>query len=122
MKRILTIISGAVVIIALSKNQIKDFAQKYINSDTVIVTENVVVEIDTAMKNSMMNIQSVGETFIRSDSVINKRVEKTVKKIEKLNHTVNVLKKENSELRARLNDTDVVNGHFGLLPITDESD
>jgi hypothetical protein len=46
------------------------------------------------------------------------RVEKTVTKIQNLNHEVKVLKKENNELRAKLGDTDNVNGHFGLLPIS----
>jgi small nuclear ribonucleoprotein (snRNP)-like protein len=47
-------------------------------------------------------------------------MEKTVSKIENLNHEVKVLKKENRELRAKLNDTDNVDGHFGLLPISAE--
>ena len=43
-----------------------------------------------------------------------------VEELQHYYHSNKVLKKENKELRAKLNDTDNVDGHFGLLPITTE--
>jgi hypothetical protein len=63
---------------------------------------------------------AAGQNDMKSDSLIVVKMEKTVSKIENLNHEVKVLKKENRELRAKLNDTDNVDGHFGLLPISAE--
>ena len=127
-QKIIAIVSGLAVVGFLGKNQISSFTSKYVtHSDTVEVmaTESSapseVEAIDTILEKSMKNIVAAGQNDIKSDSVIITRVEKTVSKIENLNHEVKVLKKENRELRAKLGDTDNVDGHFGLLPIANET-
>lgn len=122
-QKIVAFASGLAVIGFLGRSQITSLTSKYItHSDTVAAVTKPTEDVgmDTILQKSMRNIQSVGETTLKSDSVIITRVEKTVTKIENLNHEVKVLKKENKELRAKLNDTDNVDGHFGLLPITTE--
>jgi hypothetical protein len=127
-QKIVAIVSGLAVIGFLGKNQIASLTSKYVtHSDTTaeMTTELVAptasdIGVDTILQKSMRSIQSVGEKNVKSDSLIVTRVEKTVTQIQNLNHEVKVLKKENKELRAKLNDTDNVDGHFGLLPITTE--
>lgn len=126
-QKIIMIISGIAAIGFLGKNQIMEMKNKYIPSDTVAPaaespapTESVYV--DTILEKSMKNIASVGEKNAKSDSLIVTKVEKTAKSIEVLHTEVKILKKENNELRAKLNDTDgAVDKHFGLLPITTEA-
>ena len=127
-QKIIAIVSGLAVVGFLGKNQISSFTSKYVtHSDTVEVmaTESSALSeveaVDTILEKSMKSVASMGEKNMKSDSLILTRVEKTVSKIENLNHEVKVLKKENRELRAKLNDTDNVDGHFGLLPIANEA-
>jgi hypothetical protein len=126
-QKIIAIVSGLAVIGFLGKNQIASLTSKYVtHSDTTeaVATESSapseVGTVDTILEKSMRSIQSVGEKNLKSDSLIVTRVEKTVTQIQNLNHEVKVLKKENKALRAKLNDTDNVDGHFGLLPISAE--
>jgi hypothetical protein len=126
-QKIIAIVSGLAVVGFLGKNQISSFTSKYVtHSDT---TQAVAIEssapteieaVDTILEKSMKNIVAAGQNDMKSDSLIVVKMEKTVSKIENLNHEVKVLKKENRELRAKLNDTDNVDGHFGLLPISAE--
>ena len=121
-QKIIAIVSGLAVVGFLGKNQISSFTSKYVtHSDTVEVaaTESS-MSVDTILEKSMKNIVAAGQNDMKSDSLIVVKMEKTVSKIENLNHEVKVLKKENRELRAKLNDTDNVDGHFGLLPISAE--
>ncbi len=127
-QKIIAIVSGLAVVGFLGKNQISSFTSKYVtHSDTTqaVATESSapteIEAVDTILEKSMKNIVAAGQNDIKSDSVIITRVEKTVSKIENLNHEVKVLKKENRELRAKLGDTDNVDGHFGLLPIANEA-
>lgn len=127
-QKIIAIISGLAVVGFLGKNQISSFTSKYVtHSDTTqaVTTESSapteIEAVDTILEKSMKNIVAAGQNDIKSDSVIITRVEKTVSKIENLNHEVKVLKKENRELRAKLGDTDNADGHFGLLPIANEA-
>jgi hypothetical protein len=129
-QKLIAIASGLAAIGFLGRNQISSLTSKYItHSDTTTVLEAAapesvspeLVDVDTLLERSKNSISSAGTTTLKSDSVLVKRVEKTVTKIENLNHEVKVLKKENRELRARLNDTDNVDGHFGLLPISAEA-
>lgn len=105
----------------------KDKIMSYINKDTVTeqsapaAEASAQVEVDTILENSMKNIAHAGENNAKSDSIIITKVDKTAKHIEVLNKEVKVLKKENNELKARLNDTDAVDKHFGLLPISTEA-
>jgi hypothetical protein len=127
-QKIIAIVSSLAVIGFLGKNQIASLTSKYItHSDTTVAmtTESITpsasdIGVDTILQKSMRSIQSVGEKNLKSDSLIVTRVEKTVTQIQNLNHEVKVLKKENKALRAKLNDTDNVDGHFGLLPISAE--
>lgn len=130
MKQKLIMIASALAAVGFfGRNQISEYASKYLGGkDSVVVESSMapsstpeVTDIDTLLERSKHSISSVGSTTLKSDSVLVKRVEKTVTKIENLNHEVKVLKKENRELRARLNDTDNVDGHFGLLPISTEA-
>jgi hypothetical protein len=121
-QKIIAIVSGLAVVGFLGKNQIASFTSKHvIHTDTVEVaaTESS-MSVDTILEKSMKNIVAAGQNDMKSDSLIVVKMEKTVSKIENLNHEVKVLKKENRELRAKLNDTDNVDGHFGLLPISAE--
>ena len=127
-QKIIAIVSGLAVVGFLGKNQISSFTSKYVtHSDTTqtVATESSspteIEAVDTILEKSMKSVASMGEKNMKSDSLILTRVEKTVSKIENLNHEVKVLKKENRELRAKLNDTDNVDGHFGLLPIANEA-
>ena len=127
-QKIIAIVSGLAVVGFLGKYQISSFTSKYVtHSDTIeaVATESSALTeieaVDTILEKSMKNIVAAGQNDIKSDSVIITRVEKTVSKIENLNHEVKVLKKENRELRAKLGDTDNVDGHFGLLPISNEA-
>lgn len=119
-QKIIAIVSGLAVVGFLGKNQISSFTSKYVtHSDTVeVVAIELSMPVDTILEKSMKNIAAAGQNDMKSDSLIVVKMEKTVSKIENLNHEVKVLKKENRELRAKLNDTDNVDGHFGLLPIS----
>jgi hypothetical protein len=121
-QKIIAIVSGLAVVGFLGKNQISSFTSKYVtHSDTVeVAATELSMPIDTILEKSMKNIVAAGQNDMKSDSLIVVKMEKTVSKIENLNHEVKVLKKENRELRAKLNDTDNVDGHFGLLPISAE--
>jgi hypothetical protein len=127
-QKIIAIVSGLAVVGFLGKNQISSFTSKYVtHSDTVevVATESSapteIEAVDTILEKSMKNIVAAGQNDMKSDSLIVVKMEKTVSKIENLNHEVKVLKKENRELRAKLNDTDNIDGHFGLLPIANEA-
>jgi hypothetical protein len=106
----------------MGRNQLVELKNKYLpGKDTVaVITSEEVPYIDTILENNKKNIASVGEKNLKSDSLIVTKVEKTAKNIEVLHKEVKILKKENNELKARLNDTDGVNQHFGLLPISTE--
>lgn len=125
-QKIIATISGLAVVGFLGKGKIMELKDKYMPSknDTEVIgvatdASAPPVEIDTILEKSMKNVASMSEKNMESDSMIFTRVEKTVTKIENLNHEVKILKKENRELRAKLNDTDNVDGHFGLLPISE---
>lgn len=128
-QKLIAIASGLAAIGFLGRNQISEYSSKYLRgNDTVVEKSSTtsdraleIVDVDTLLERSKNSISSVGTTTLKSDSVLVKRVEKTVTKIENLNHEVKVLKKENRELRARLNDSDNIGGHFGLLPISTEA-
>jgi hypothetical protein len=124
MKQKLIMIASTLAAVGfLGRDQIKTIASKYVpGMDTVSTVKPVteVYAVDTLLEKSKNSISSIGAKNVKSDSIILTRVEKTVSKIENLNHAVKVLKKENKELRAKLNDTDNVDGHFGLLPIATE--
>ena len=117
------IISGLAAVGFMGRNQLMELKNKYLPSkDTaVVVTSEEVPYVDTILENSKKNVASVGEKNMKSDSLIVTKVEKTAKNIEVLHKEVKILKKENNELKARLNDTDGVNQHFGLLPIATEA-
>ena len=132
MKQKLIMIASALAAVGFfGRNQISEYTSKYLGGKDSVAVESAmdeapssapeVTDIDTLLERSKNSISSVGSTTLKSDSILVKRVEKTVTKIENLNHEVKVLKKENRELRARLNDTDNVDGHFGLLPISTEA-
>jgi hypothetical protein len=115
-------ISALAAVGFLGKDKIMTLKDKYIShKDTAIVSTTEAPYIDTILENSKKNIASVGEKNLKSDSLIVTKVEKTAKNIEVLHKEVKILKKENNELKARLHDTDGVNQHFGLLPISTET-
>jgi hypothetical protein len=74
---------------------------------------------DSILQKSKESLIEVSKISVKSDSVITVKVDKTVNKIQTLNHEVKVLKKENRELRSRLNTGD--DGRFKLLPIDKSS-
>jgi hypothetical protein len=74
---------------------------------------------DSLLQKSKDRMVEVSKIAGKSDSVITVKVDKTVNKIQNLNHEVKVLKKENRELRSRLGNDD--DGRFKLLPIDKSS-
>jgi hypothetical protein len=74
---------------------------------------------DSILQKSKESLIEVSKISIKSDSTITTKVGKAVNKIQTLNHEVKVLKKENRELRSRLNTGD--DGRFKLLPIDKSS-
>jgi hypothetical protein len=117
------IISGLAAVGFMGRNQLMELKNKYLpgKDTTIVVISKEVSNIDTILENSKKNIAAAGENNIKSDSLIVTKVEKTAKNIEVLHKEVKILKKENNELKARLHDTDGVNQHFGLLPISTEA-
>jgi hypothetical protein len=118
-QKVITAISGVALLGFLGKDKITSITGKYFNQPDTTVIHQEIIPVDTILEKSMKSVASMGEKNMESDSMIFTRVEKTATKIEKLNHEVKVLKKENNELRAKLGDTDNVDGHFGLLPIAE---
>lgn len=74
---------------------------------------------DTLLQRSKDRMVEVSKLAGQTDSVISTRVDKTINKIQNLNHEVKQLKKENRELRSRLGNDD--DGKFKLLPIDKSS-
>lgn len=70
------------------------------------------------MKNSINN-DSITKAVQNSDSNITKKIETTVKQINKLENEVKVLKKENNELKNVIDKSDDVGKPFKLIPISD---
>ena len=115
-------ISALAAVGFLGKDKIMAIKDKYTShTDTAMVSTTEVPYVDTILENSKKNVASVGEKNIKSDSLIVTKVEKTSKNIEVLHKEVKILKKENNELKARLHDSNGVNQHFGLLPISTEA-
>jgi hypothetical protein len=125
-QKIIMILSSLGVAGFLGKDKIAGFIKEKAPTEQSILAPESAARIeseyvDTILQKSMENITHAGENNVKSDSIIVTKVEKTVKSIEVLNKEVKVLKKENNELKKRLNNTDNVDGHFGLLPISTDN-
>jgi peptidoglycan hydrolase CwlO-like protein len=78
--------------------------------------------IDTLIRKSEENFVTVTRANQKSDSSINKKVEKTVQQITSLKEEVKQLKQENNELKAKINDINDVGQPFRLLPVSNGKD
>ena len=78
--------------------------------------------IDSLILQSSITNDSMMVATKNSDSNITKKIETTVKQINKLEKQVEVLKKENNELKNIIDKSDDVGKPFKLLPISDGKD
>lgn len=79
------------------------------------------VDIDSLIQRSEKNFQTVNQANKRSDSTITNKVDKTVQKIGNLETQVTELKKENNELKEKLDDATNGNGKpFKLVPVSND--
>jgi hypothetical protein len=81
------------------------------------------IEIDSALNsillNNNKNFELTNQMNKQSDSVVSNKVENTVKKITNLETQVTQLKKENNELKEKLDDAINDNGKpFKLVPVS----
>lgn len=86
--------------------------QESVNLETQKLNETV----DSLLVKSQRSIDSASVQLTKTDSVVVKKVEKTVQKIEHLETEVKQLKEENAELKAELSDTKSAGKPYKLLP------
>ena len=78
--------------------------------------------LDRLIKKNSVTNDSMSNAVKNSDSSITKKIEVTVKQIDKLEKEVKVLKKENNELKNIIDKSDDVGKPFKLMPISDSKD
>jgi hypothetical protein len=89
------------------------------NSDSKEETFNIDNTLDTILMNNNKNFELTNQMNKQSDSVVSNKVENTVKKITNLETQVTQLKKENNELKEKLDDAINDNGKpFKLVPVS----
>lgn len=75
--------------------------------------------LESIIKNNDKNFELTNQMNKQSDSVVSNKVENTVKKITNLETQVTQLKKENNELKEKLDDAINDNGKpFKLVPVS----
>lgn len=120
-QKIIMILFGLVAAGFLGKDKIAEFIKEKAPTEQTAQASTESKYDDSILQKSMDNIAHAEENNAKSDSIIVIKVQKTAKSIEVLNKEVKVLKKENNELKKRLNNTDNVDEHFGLLPIATDN-
>ena len=80
--------------------------------------KNEFESIDTILRRSEENFNSVNRANDKTDSSISEKVEKTVKQINTLKEVVKQLKEENDELKIKISDTSNNGKPFQLLPVS----
>lgn len=78
--------------------------------------------IDSIINQSKQNLVIVDKASREGDSSISKKVEKTAKQINNLQATVQQLKRENNELKVKVDDHDDLGKPFQLLPVSGGQD
>lgn len=111
MKKVIFLLSviGLSIIVGCKENK----SESKINEN-----ENEFEFIDTLIRKSEESFVTVTRANQKSDSSINKKVEKTVKQITTLKEEVKQLKQENNELKNKINDANDVGQPFRLLPVS----
>lgn len=103
----------------LAKDKITHvFGKNSTGTDTVTIQQEK-QPVDSILEKSQKSINSIGQSNMKSDSMIIVHVEKAAKKIEVLHNQVQTLKKENNELKAKLSGD--YDRHFKLLPISNDA-
>jgi len=82
-------------------------------------TDNYNANIDSILIQSQENIARASGASRKSDSTITGKVEKTVKKIQKMETEIKQLKAENNELKSQLADSDDAGKPFTIRTISD---
>lgn len=86
------------------------------------IEENEYKNIDTILKRNQENFIAVNSASKKSDSVISKKVEKTVSQIGTLKQEVKQLKEENNDLKIKVDDANNIGKPFRLLPVSNNKD
>ena len=74
--------------------------------------------LDSIISNNNKNFELTNQMNKQSDSVVSNKVENTVKKITNLETQVTQLKKENNELKEKLDDVDDGGKPYSGLPVS----
>ena len=94
---------------------------KSLTTEVIDSSENTKVDsvLNLILINNNKNFELTNQMNKQSDSVVSNKVEKTVKKITNLETQVTQLKKENNELKEKLDDATNDNGKpFKLVPVS----
>ena len=81
------------------------------------IQENETQSIDSILEQSQRSFVTADSIGRESDSLINRKVSKTVKQITTLKEEVKTLKEENNELKTKLDDAVDAGKPFQLLPV-----
>lgn len=73
---------------------------------------------DSILKKSQLNAVTLNETSTKSDTSISSKVDKTVKKIAKMEGEIKQLKQENNELKTKLDDANDDGEPFNIRTIS----
>lgn len=92
------------------------------NSQTDAVNSNEYTTIDSLVGKSLESIVSVDNANKKSDSLVTGKIDKTVKKIQKLETEIKELKEENNELKNLLDASDDNGNPYTIRTISDYQD
>ena len=110
MKKIIFVFSVMVLVSCKNFSSEKDSSSDVTNLDKML---------DTILMNNNKNFELTNQMNKQSDSVVSNKVDKTVQKISHLETQVTQLKKENNELKEKLDDATNDNGKpFKLEPVS----
>ncbi len=88
-----------------------------------LACNNTELKIERQNADSIINktqnvYESVSQANMKSEQLITNKVDKTVQKIQNLENEVSQLKKENNELKDKLDDINDGGSPFKLLPVS----
>jgi len=91
------------------------FSSKEVNNSD---STNINATLDSILMNNSKNFELTNQINKQSDSVVTNKVEKTAEKITNLETQVTKLKKENNELKEKLDDVDDGGKPYSGLPVS----
>jgi peptidoglycan hydrolase CwlO-like protein len=89
------------------------------NSQTTKTNTNEYGQIDSLIGKSQQNLTIASGANQKSDSLVTGKIEKTAKKITKLENEVKQLKAENNELKEKLDDANDDGSNYRIRAISD---